>query len=254
MRIIMLYGQKAGGGKTTMASALALAAQHAGVRVALADLSGGEGGVDTLNKARTEAGLTPITVIKPPRAPGGPRFTWATQAFDQIRRSAENYGADLLIVDTGAGRETFELNAAAGVACDILVTPLLDSPLDLYSLARGDDAPSVSRFLRAAASHRDDDGPTWVVVRNRTPHLATRLGGRIAQRLAEQAHAFGYRCIEGLKDRVAYREMFDTGRSPLDGPGDNRAPTPGHIAARAEVERLAESFGLRRLIAAEAAA
>ena len=56
----------------------------------------------------------------------------------------------------------------------------------------------------------------WIVVRNRLSILGSRNKRLVGQGLGELAARLGFRCAEGLAERVIYRELFPRGLTALD--------------------------------------
>jgi len=142
---------------------------------------------------------------------------------------------DLLLIDMEAVTSALWLKAAACLVSDRIITPIGDSPLDIEAILPAQGEGDLAQFIRSAGSRR----PDWIVVRNRLGHLRTNLADALQDRLIGGAQAAGFRLIHGLGDRVAYRQMFLSGRTPLDPPVDQRGLSMSSVAARGEMRRLA---------------
>jgi chromosome partitioning protein len=134
---------------------------------------------------------------------------------------------------------------------DTLITPLNDSFVDFDVLGSVDpesleinDANHYAKMVQDAGRQRVLLGhaPTdWIVLRNRLSMLSSRnkkLMGESLERLSEK---LGFRYIDGLAERVIFREFFLRGLTALDGLDEatlNARPTLSHVTARQEVENL----------------
>ena len=81
----------------------------------------------------------------------------------------------------------------------------------------------------------------WVVVRNRLSLLGSRNKRLVGEGLGELASRLGFRCADGLAERVIYREFFPRGLTALDTLDETTLgarPSLAHVTARSEVMRL----------------
>jgi chromosome partitioning protein len=248
VKVVCFFGLKGGVGKTTLAAATTAAALEAGLAVAVLDLDGSGAGLSAFVERRREAGLSaPQTVTPPTRSfLNAPNSRRATEEMEMAVEQARRFGADCLLIDTSAGRDALWMNAAAILACQVLVTPVTDSPIDMAVLLAKTGSQNVADFVQAAAGYRGRGAFRWLVARNRCGHLRTRLGDRITDELVEAAGRVGFEIIEGLRERVTYREMFEDGRSPLDAPRSNQALGMSTITARAEARGMLAALDLQR--------
>jgi chromosome partitioning protein len=165
------------------------------------------------------------------------------------RLAAEN---DVVIVDT-PGADTF-LNRLCHAFADTLVTPLNDSFVDLDVLAQVEGevlrivGPSHysemvwQQKIRRASAKR---GPVdWVVLRNRLSNLDARNKRAMAAALDELSRRFGFRIVNGLGERVVYRELFPLGLTLMDLPRAGEPFQMGHVAARQEIRGFLDALRL----------
>ena len=81
----------------------------------------------------------------------------------------------------------------------------------------------------------------WVVVRNRLSMLGSRNKQLIAEVLDQLSMRLGFRAIDGLAERVVYRELFPRGLTALDDLDETtlgQRPNMAHVTAREEVMAL----------------
>ena len=79
-----------------------------------------------------------------------------------------------------------------------------------------------------------------------TPSRNKRL---VSAGLEELSRRLGFRCIEGLAERVVFREFYLRGLTALDELDEatlGKRPTMSHATARQEVETLLEAMNLGR--------
>jgi chromosome partitioning protein len=91
-----------------------------------------------------------------------------------------------------------------------------------------------ARKARAINERREMD---WVVVRNRVHHVDARNQRRIDDALTELSKRVGFRVVQGLSERVIYRELFPSGLTLLD-KGHLGELGTSHLVARQELREL----------------
>lgn len=237
MRTICFISHKGGVGKTTLAACLAAAGQDMGLRVGALDLDSPTLGLTSFSRLRADQGIAAPRMLCPPLLPSGrtPGSKEAGAVIGAAVSQAKSLELDLLLIDLEAVTNALWLKAAACLVSDRVITPIGDSPLDIEAILPADGEGDLARFIRSAGSRR----PDWIVVRNRLGHLRTNLADALQDRLIGGAQAAGFRLIHGLGDRVAYRQMFLSGRTPLDPPVEQRGLSMSSVAARGEMRRLA---------------
>lgn len=240
MRTICFISHKGGVGKTTLATSLAIAGQEIGYRVGVLDLDTPTLGLTRFLQLRASQGLLSPELLQPPMLPAArtPTSKEAGAAIGAAVTEAKARGFGLLLIDLEAVTNALWLKAAACLVADRVVTPIADSPLDIEAILPAEGEGDLAQFIRSAGSRR----PDWVVVRNRSGHLRTKLADTLQQRLVSGARDAGFRLVHGLGDRVAYREMFLNGLTPLDPLPGPRGLSMSQIAARNEMRRLASDL------------
>jgi chromosome partitioning protein len=144
---------------------------------------------------------------------------------------------------------------------DTLITPLNDSFVDLDVLGSFDpdslaliDASHYARTVEDAQVQRVTSGqlPTdWIVLRNRLSMTPTRNKRQVSAGLDELSRRLGFRCVEGLAERVIFREFYLRGLTALDELDEatlGKRPTLSHATARQEVEALLAAMDMGRLM------
>ena len=146
------------------------------------------------------------------------------------------------------------LSRRAHAWADTLITPINDSFIDLDVLANvlSDPGALVQRqryadVIRQANRARMEVGRPqidWLVLRNRLSNLDARNRRQVADALATMSTQVGFRQGPGLRERVIYRELFQSGLTLLDLPnaGPVASLTMSHVAARQEVRQLLEAI------------
>ena len=169
--------------------------------------------------------------------------------------SAVEKSHDFIVVDT-PGTDSYLTRLAHSMA-DTLITPLNDSFVDLdvigtvdattYSVSGESHYALMVRNARRQRRLIDGTRMDWIVVRNRLSILGSRNKRLVGQGLGELAARLGFRCAEGLAERVIYRELFPRGLTALDNldePTLGTKPSLSHAAARLEVMSLVEALRL----------
>lgn len=169
--------------------------------------------------------------------------------------SAVEKSHDFIVVDT-PGTDSYLTRLAHSMA-DTLITPLNDSFLDLdvigtvdattYSVSGESHYALMVRNARRQRRLIDGTRMDWIVVRNRLSILGSHNKRLVGQGLGELAARLGFRCAEGLAERVIYRELFPRGLTALDNldePTLGTKPSLSHAAARLEVMSLVEALRL----------
>ena len=140
---------------------------------------------------------------------------------------------------------------------DTLITPLNDSFVDLdvigiidastYAVVGESHYAAMVREARRQRRTIDGTRMDWVVVRNRMSMLGSRNKRLVGESLSELSARLGFRCAEGLAERLVYREFFPRGLTALDNLNQatlGTRPSLAHVTARAEVMSLVEVLRL----------
>jgi chromosome partitioning protein len=230
-----------------------------GVRVATIDLDARQRTFTHYIENRVRTGGTGVPLELPEHLCLEPRdeLTAAkvlADALDTLGR-----GHDFVVIDT-PGHDSPMMRLAHSMA-DILVTPLNDSFVDLDVLGSLDPdaltvtAPShYAETVAQAQRQRVASGEApidWIVLRNRLSMTPTRNRRLVGAGLDELSRRLGFRCVEGLAERVAFREFFLRGLTALDRFDEatlGKRPTMSHMTARMEVEALLEAMRLDTLM------
>jgi chromosome partitioning protein len=249
MRIIVVGNEKGGTGKSTIAVHLATALAHEDAKVAVLDLDQRQQSMGHFfaNRARWIA-ANQAELPEPIRIEGVSDVAGLGAALDGLG------DIDFLVIDT-PGADT-ELSRAAHQRADLVVTPMNDSFVDFDVLGVIDPLtlalvrPSLyseavweARKLRAADRGRSID---WVVLRNRLAASEPRNRKRVDERVKALSRRVGFRTLQGLRDRVIYRELFPFGLTVADiGPKVRPVQISlSHVSARQELRVLMSDLGL----------
>jgi chromosome partitioning protein len=160
-----------------------------------------------------------------------------------------------IVIDT-PGRDSY-LGRLAHAMADTLVTPLNDSFVDLDVLARVDretlsvTGPSLYADMVVEARRqrqlRDNVWFDWIVLRNRLSMLGSRNTRCVGQGLEDLSRRLDFRLVEGLAERVIFREFYARGLTALDtldATTFGTRPTLSHLTARREIEALVAAMNL----------
>lgn len=261
--VVVLGNEKGGSGKSTTAMHVAIALTLMGQRVATIDLDSRQKSftryIDNRRAWARHARLKlklPVhfcvargTTLKLDENESI-EFAGFAEAVSAVERSH-----DFIVVDT-PGTDSYLTRLAHSMA-DTLITPLNDSFVDLdvigtvdattYSVSGESHYALMVRNARRQRRLIDGTRMDWIVVRNRLSVLGSRNKRLVGQGLGELAARLGFRCAEGLAERVIYRELFPRGLTALDNldePTLGTKPSLSHAAARLEVMSFVEALRL----------
>jgi len=249
---IVFANEKGGTGKSTTAVHVAIALAYQGARVAAIDLDPRQRTMHRYFENRAETERRRGIVL--PNARFAVFTGESTEELDLLAREMSE-DADFLVFDTPGRDDPFARFAA--ISADTLVTPLNDSFVDFDLIGQVDAETFKVRKLsfyaeliwearkkRAMATIRDQRREMdWVVVRNRTGHTEARNQRRLEGALTELSKRVGFRTVNGLSERVIYRELFPSGLTLLD-KGHLGELGTSHLVARQELRTLLASLNL----------
>jgi len=245
---IVFANEKGGTGKSTSAVHVAVALAYQGHRVAAIDLDPRQRTLHRYLENR-QATLQRRGIDLP--TPRFEVFSQDNQARLEQLIATMSQDCDFLIIDTPGRDDRFARFAAT--RADTLVTPLNDSFVDFDLIGQVDPENFKVKRLsfyaeliwdaRKARAKTDGIEIDWVVLRNRTQHIEARNMRRIDSALAELARRVGFRYIQGLSERVIYRELFPSGLTLLD-KGHLADLGTSHIIARQELREMVSALNL----------
>ncbi|MBC7577288.1 division plane positioning ATPase MipZ [Tardiphaga sp.] len=261
--VIVLGNEKGGSGKSTTALHIVVALLKAGQRVATIDLDcrqqsltryignrqawAQRSGVELEAPSHCCLTLGTAMQIADNEATELEQFAGAVSAVERTH--------DFIVIDT-PGTDSYLMRLAHAMA-DTLVTPINDSFLDFDVLGTVDAATysvtgesHYAQMVRAARRQRrqvDGASTDWIVVRNRLSMAGSRNKMLVAGVLDQLSLQLGFRAVDGLAERVMYREFFPRGLTALDDLNEvtlGRRPSMGHVTAREEVTELLRKLKL----------
>jgi chromosome partitioning protein len=265
-RVIVVGNEKGGSGKSTVAMHLAVALTKSGQAAATIDLDARQKSFTRYVENRRAWARQATRKLDIPE-----HFCFGNLAYpsadeeaagckaleDTVDTLADRYG--VVVIDT-PGQDSYLARHAHSLA-DILITPLNDSFVDLDVLGSVDPATlrvtGVSHYAqmvedaRGQRRVRDHGTIDWIVLRNRLSSLGSRNKHRVGEGLQELSRRLNFRCIEGLADRVIFREFYPRGLTAVDDLDEitlGTRPTMSHVTARMEILALLASMGLDRSI------
>src|SRR5712692_4507085 len=258
--VVVLGNEKGGSGKSTTAMHIAVALLNVGQRVATIDLDSRQKSFTRYIENRRAWARHARIDLKVPVHFCVARGATLKLDENEFAGFAEAIGAvelshDFVVVDT-PGTDSYLTRLAHSMA-DTLITPLNDSFVDFDVLGTIDPTTYTvtgeshyAEMVRDARRQRrlfDGTRMDWVVVRNRLSMLGSRNKRLVGEGLSELATRLGFRCADGLAERVIYRELFPRGLSALDNLDEatlGTRPNLSHVTARAEVMSLIEALKL----------
>ncbi len=243
MKTITIGSFKGGTGKTTLTAVLGTALANRGIKTSIIELETNTKPLARFEAARSFADLPTSSVAELALSGGNPDIRdWQMMLSRQIEQ-AKVRGCQLTIIDTGSVWKPEVI--AAHLLADLVLTTVTESPIDLYQFMPG-AGPNMQanhpyaeliNLVRRNAEKTNKVNFDWTLCINRRSHLRTRVGDSVYQRLQSFTRATDVSLMDGLTDRVAYRNMMETGVTPLDDiSGEPIARSA--LAARTEVARL----------------
>jgi chromosome partitioning protein len=261
--VVVLGNEKGGSGKSTTALHIAVALLKAGQRVATIDLDSRQKSFTHYieyrrawaTRARIELELPTHYCIA--RGETGSVEANEAREFANFSKAVAEieHSHDVVVIDT-PGSDTYLMRLAHSMA-DTLVTPLNDSFVDFDVLATLDPTSFTvtgeshyAEMVRESRRQRrlvDGRLTDWIVVRNRLSTLGSRNKQLMGEGLSELAKRMSFRCVDGLAERVVYREFFPRGLTALDDLDEatlGTRPNMSHVTAREEVIALLNALHL----------
>lgn len=261
--VIVLGNEKGGSGKSTTAFHLAMFLLYEGFRVATIDVDSRQQTLTHYVRNRREwARSHDLKIPHPihyhlPVSQGDSVTQNQRMEFDVFRQAVSEVegGVDFLVVDT-PGFDT-NLTRLAHSLADTLITPINDSLIDMDVLAHIDpvtgEPRELSHYARLVQRARKErlavDGRTidWILVRNRISMLSSRNMRLVQTAIEMLATRLGSRVADGIAERVIFRSLFPIGMTvfdPLDDMDATGMPTVSHMSARHEYRTLVQALNL----------
>ena len=261
--VVVLGNEKGGSGKSTTAVHIAVALLKAGQRVATVDLDSRQKSfthyIDNrrawAERARIKLDLPTHYCVE--RAEGNSLEANEAQELAAFAKAVAEveHSHDIVVIDT-PGSDTYLMRLAHSMA-DTLVTPLNDSFVDFDVLGTLDPTnftvtgeSHYAEMVREARRQRrlvDGKLTDWIVVRNRLSSLGSRNRKLVGDGLTELCKRMGFRSVEGIAERVVYREFFPRGLTAFDDLDEatlGTRPSLSHLTAREEVIALLNALRL----------
>ena len=164
-----------------------------------------------------------------------------------------------MVIDTPGHNN--DLSRLAHSLADTLITPLNDSFVDFdvfgtvdpetFGLTGTSHYSQMVEEARRQRQHLDGVVPDWIVLRNRLSTLGSRNKRFVGEALRELSEKLNFRCIEGLAERVIFREFYPRGLTAVDDLNEitlGTRPTMSHVTARLEMESLLNAMLLGDLV------
>ncbi len=264
--IVVVGNEKGGSGKSTIAMHIAVALIKSGQSVATIDLDSRQRSfTQYIENRRAWAERVGRDLQIPSHLCVGendyPKDAAGCEALaDAVDALAQTHG--FIVVDT-PGHDS-DLTRLAHSIADTIVTPLNDSFVDFGVLGTVDPetygVTGTSHYAQMVDEARrqrqlvDNVNPDWIVLRNRLSTLGSRNKRLVGEALNDLSQRLDFRSIEGLAERVIFREFYPRGLTAVDDLDEitlGTRPTMSHVTARMEMENLLSSMRLDGLTASE---
>jgi chromosome partitioning protein len=255
-RVIVVGNEKGGSGKSTVAIHIAVALMKAGQSVATIDLDSRQRSfTHYVENRRAWAKHIGRELETPHHCCIEQKFDHPT-ADDEIvecnalTETVENLANShgFVVIDT-PGHNRYMMRLAHAMA-DTLITPLNDSFVDFDVLGAVDPETFTvagighyARIVEEARRQRQADrlDTDWIVLRNRLSSLGSRNKRFVGRALEQLSQKLNFRCVDGLAERVIFREFYPRGLTAVDDLDEatlGTRPTMSHVTARMEMENL----------------
>jgi chromosome partitioning protein len=257
--IIIVGNEKGGSGKSTIAMHIAIALIKSGQSVATIDLDSRQRSFSQyIENRRVWSEHVGRDLQTPNHLCIGENDVTKDAAgcealADSVDALAQTHG--FIVVDT-PGHDG-DLTRLAHSIADTIVTPMNDSFVDFGVLGTVDpetfSVTGTSHYAQMVEQARrqrqsvDNVFPDWVVLRNRLSSLGSRNKRLVGEALQDLAQKLDFRSIEGLAERVIFREFYPRGLTAVDDLDEitlGIRPTMSHVTARMEMESLLGSMRL----------
>jgi chromosome partitioning protein len=261
--VVVLGNEKGGSGKSTTALHIVVALLKAGQRVATIDLDcrqqsftryianreswAQRTGLDLELPFHCCIKLGDSMQIVENEASELAQFTAAVSAVERAY--------DFIVIDT-PGADSYLMRLAHAMA-DTLVTPINDSFLDFdvlgsvdavnYQVTGESHYAQMVRDARRKRRQLDGASTDWIILRNRLSTIGSRNKQLVSDALKQLAFRVGFRPVDGLAERLVYREFFPRGLTAFDDLNEvtlGMRPSMSHVTAREEVTGLLRQLKL----------
>jgi len=266
-RVIVVGNEKGGSGKSTVAIHIAVALMKSGASVATIDLDARQSTFTHYIENRRawaervgrDLGIpNHICFDGHLNVVGADECATRCKALtDAIVTLAQN--CNYIVIDT-PGHDSFLVRFVHSIA-DTLITPLNDSFVDFDVLASVDPetfavtgTSHYAQMVVEARSQRqilDNVAIDWIVLRNRLSTFGSSRNKRlVGAGLQELSQKLNFRFIDGLAERMIFREFYPRGLTAVDDIDEitlGTRPTMSHVTARLEMENLLSAMLLSDL-------
>jgi len=261
--VIVVGNEKGGTGKSTLSIHITIALLKMGFRVATIDLDTRQRTLTRFLENRQSWAQTAPWEVELPfhhaldRGSSMNVHDNETMEFGAFAEAvaAVEHAYEFVIIDTPAS-DSYLMRLAHSLA-DTLVSPVNDSYIDVDVFSRvhhdrsrrGEIAHYADLVLEARRKrHLVDQGIIdWVLVRNRVASIQSNNAKQIAISLTRMGAELQFRPMEGLHDRVIFRELFPIGLTaldPIEEASRNGTLSQSQMSARKEIESLIGSLQL----------
>jgi len=262
-RVIVVGNEKGGSGKSTIAMHIAVALMKSGRNVATIDLDSRQRSFTNYIENRRAWAKHVARELDTPnhlcvdREPDFPttqdraaRCMALTDAADAMASTC-----DFIVIDT-PGHDSHLTRLAHSMA-DTLITPLNDSFVDFDVLGTVDPTTfgvtGTSYYAQMVDEARrqrqllDNVVTDWIVLRNRLSTFGSSRNKRLVDEgLQELSRRLNFSYIDGLAERMIFREFYPRGLTAVDDLDEitlGTRPTMSHVTARLEMGNLLSAIG-----------
>ncbi len=252
--IIVVSNEKGGTGKSTLSMHLAVKLLQEGFKIASIDLDGRQGSLTKYIENRKN-----FCEKKEIELPIPEHYSFAPETNTYLIPAAREKVAhqiyelipqfDAIIIDT-PGTKNYLFEEAHKYA-DTVITPISDSLIDLNVIADIDYTTGkvkmpghYAEYIWDTKKYLASQGKAylnWIITGNKISASRSKNKALVFNYLEKLSKLYGFRLIDGMKDRVIYRELFLEGLTVLDmqHPNLKLRMSMSHLAAKLEINNLA---------------
>ena len=245
--IIIVGNEKGGTGKSTISMHIIVALLKKGLKVSSMDLDFRQSTLSRYIENRIKSSFVEIPMHKKiaPSENDSKEIAFKDDAALFVKTLDDFKDSDYIVIDT-PGHDN-NLSQIAHSHADTLVSPLNDSLIDLDVFIRlekkQNDRIKPSVYAQMVWEQKKKKAMiggqiNWVVARNRINHIHSKNKQKIIHILSQLSKKLGFSLINGLSDRVIFKELFVDGGTLFDIDKMDKKITLSHITAKHELQSM----------------
>lgn len=227
--IITIGHEKGGTGKSTISTHLSIGLTYRGYKICLIDLDMRQNTSFSFFKNREhQKNMYDIQNIEKYFGLYASENNNREEAFEEdfqnlINTISKGSGCDFIILDTAGSNMNFSQLSLR--VCDLLLTPLSDSFIDINVLISLDEKTKRMHFGSYASTifnqkkyriQNNFSSFKWMVIRNKTSPIISKNTEKCLQVLDFASKKMHFEIFSQINDRLLYKEIFNLGLTIFD--------------------------------------